>query len=395
MTQLAIITLENEMDLTLAYKKSIRVGELLKLTISTQTAFATAVSEVCREMIDKGWDGEAILGTVAEDGRFFIAACISGKIDEVFGRNNEGVEYARKLIPVLNINLEQDSVEIMLKLGIPKANRIDQRKIIEIQQQLELEGPISAYEEVKQKNAQLHQLNQQKELALIHANFLNEQKNEFLSIVSHELNTPLTVLRSYAQIACRAENGKNEVLSKYLNKIESQSSKIGTLIQQLMDVSKIEQGTITYQFEATDMNPYLQEVINGMVLMFYTHQVSAELGPDCRLNIDRLRLEQVLNNIIGNAAKYSANGSKIAITTAMTDGQFTVHIKDEGIGMSEEALDKVFNKFYRSENVTRKYNGLGMGLYIASRIVQDHQGNIQVQSKEGQGSVFSFSLPVA
>lgn len=394
MTPLSTIALENEMDLTLAYKKSIRVGELLKLTISTQTAFATAVSEVCREIIDKGWDGKAVLGTIAEEGRFFMVAHIAGKIDDVFSKGSEGIEYARKLVPVLNINTEQDNVTIELKLGIPRANRLDQRKVNEIKQQLEQEGPISPYEEVKQKNAVLHQINQQKELALVHANFLNEQKNEFLSIVSHELNTPLTVLRSYAQIARRAEDGNNETLAKYLGKIESQSSKIATLIQQLMDISKIEQGTISYQFEAIDMNAYLQEAISNMALIFHTHEVRANLGTDCRLNIDRLRMEQVMNNLIGNAAKYSANGSKITITTAVAGGQFTIHIQDEGIGMSAETLDKVFDKFYRSENVTRKYNGLGMGLYIASRIVQDHQGDIRVQSNEGQGSVFSFSLPL-
>src|ERR1700761_199723 len=169
MTEFAAITLENEMDLTLAYKKSIRTAELLGLTISTQTAFATAVSEVCREVIDKAFDGVAQIGAINDGGRFFITANISCRIDDYFNRSNDGVEFARKLVPVLDIEVVGDKLTISLKLGIPRSVRVDQIKVNAVKKQLEVEGPMSAYEEVKMRNAELHQINQQHEQALTHA----------------------------------------------------------------------------------------------------------------------------------------------------------------------------------------------------------------------------------
>ncbi len=392
MTELAAITLENEMDLTLAYKRSIRVCELLGLTISTQTAFATAVSEVCREVIDKAVEGKAVLGTVHEDNRFFITAEIKGQISEAFEKGSGGLEYARKLVPVLEFSETETEVSVMLKLGIPRTARLDARKVADVKRLLVKEGPVSAYEEVKLRNAELHQLNEQKELALLHSNLLNEQKNEFLSVASHELNTPLTVLRSFAQIARKIEGGKDAKLSGYLSKIEMQTTKLSALIKQLLDISKIENGNITYNLESTDFNTYLEEILNGIAPTLPGHKIEIILSDDCKVKLDRLRIEQVVNNLISNAAKYSAADTMITIRTSITKGKLTVSVEDEGIGMSVETIDRVFQKFYRNADVSKRYSGLGMGLYIASRIVTDHHGDMSVKSKEGKGSVFSFSL---
>lgn len=394
MTQLGIVTLENEMDLILAYKKSIRVAEVLGLTIATQTAFATAVSEVCREVIDKAYDGVAKMVAFADEGRFFLAANINCRIDADFERNNPGFDYARKLVPVLSTVYENYHLTILLKLGIPRSAKIDQKKAGLIKLQLEKEGPISAYEEIKQKNAQLQNINQQHEIALISAESLDRQKNEFLSIASHELNSPLTILRSFTQMALRQDNGADEKLTGRLKKIDQQSAKLVTLIQQLLDISKIEHGNINYNFKPVGANESITTWLENIKVLIPTHTLQVKLGADTLINIDELRIEQVLTNIVVNAAKYSEAGSTIIVSSSLTDNFLIVSVEDEGIGMSAETLDHIFTKFYRSEHVTKKYNGLGMGLYIASRIMADHNGKIDVSSEVGKGSVFSFSLPV-
>src|ERR1700744_4302074 len=166
MTEFAAITLENEMDLTLAYKRSIRTAELLGLTVSTQTAFATEVSEVCREVIDKAFDGIARLGTIIEDNRFFLTAEINFIENDDWKNMQEGFEYARKLVPTFETARQSDRVSVILKLGIPRSARVDMQKISFIKAQFEREGPANAYEEVKQKNAELSRIKLQNELAL-------------------------------------------------------------------------------------------------------------------------------------------------------------------------------------------------------------------------------------
>jgi len=395
MTTLATITLENEMDLILAYKKAIHIGDLLGLSVSTQTAFATAVSEVCREVIDKSADGVALLGTGMEDSRFFLFAKIRFTSYEKFKPDNEGYEYARKLIPVLETQINDQNVETVLKLGIPRSMKVDKKKVLEVSKTLDQEGPISAYEEVKLRNAGLQLINQQNEIDLLQSNYLNQQKNEFLSVASHELNSPLTILRSYSQIALRVEAGKNPALTNYLKKIELQSGKMAQLIRQLLDVSKIENGKLIYDKHEIDFNEFIETTSETLVQLVPTHHVTVTYDGNCNIMIDRMRIEQVMNNLVSNAAKYSQAGTAIRIKTKIADDMAMVWVEDDGIGMSEETMKSIFGKFYRSESIIRKYSGLGMGLYIASRIIADHKGTMNVTSIEGKGSTVSFSLPVS
>jgi len=394
MTELLSTSLENEMDLILAYKKSIKTAELLGLTISTQTAFATAVSEVCREVIDKAFDGKLALGAESDSGRFSMVAKITFVDDDELRSFREGFEYAKKLVPAFDYFSEGDDVTVELKMGIPRSARVDHRKVTEVKRYFDTEGPINPYEEVKLKNVELNKLNEEREMALTHANYLNKQKDEFLSVASHELNTPLTVLTTLAQLANRLEGGKDAKLHEFLRKIEIQSSKLRVLISQLLVMSKIESDRPDYKMERVDGNDFVEVCVELLRHFTTEHEVVLKLtDTNCAILVDKLRLEQVLNNLVGNAAKYSAKGTRISVTTTMDEGEFCISVADEGIGMSDETMTHVFNKFYRSEDVTHRYRGLGMGLYIASRIVQDHNGEILIKSKEGEGSTFSVCLP--
>ncbi|RVU02858.1 HAMP domain-containing histidine kinase [Mucilaginibacter limnophilus] len=394
MTTLTQITLENEMDLILAYKKSMRTAELLGLTLSTQTAFSTAVSEVCREVIDKAEGGMATLGATADEGRFFFTAVISCRTGEYFNRSSEGIEYARKLVPILEIAATEEKLNITLKLSIPRSTRIDQRRISVVKAEIEQEGPISAYEEVKMRNSELQRINQQKELALLSANYLNEQKTEFLSIAAHELNTPLTVLRSYAELAMRMDNGQSDKLTQMLTKIFRQSGKVVALVKQLLDISKLETGIIEYDKEPTNWKVFQEQIMEDLQLAVPNHNLVSSAPVDAAIFADRIRIEQVLNNVVGNAAKYSARQADIQVSSMVEDNDLVISVTDKGIGMSAQTVKNIFQKFYRSDDTIKKYSGLGMGLYVASRIVTDHGGNITVTSVEGEGSTFNIHLPL-
>ncbi len=257
------------------------------------------------------------------------------------------------------------------------------------------EGPTNAYEEVKLKNAELSRIKVQHELALVNANYLNKQKDEFLSIASHELNSPLTILRSLAQLAIKHNKTDDQQMQDFLTRIELQTTKLRILIQQLLDKAKIESGQLDYVREKIKLNDFICETVDLYRMLAPAHTLVTVLSEDCLINIDKLRIEQVMNNLMANAAKYSAKGSQITIRPEVKDGSVIINVVDQGIGLSEENMTQVFKKFYRSEQTQKNYYGLGMGLYIASMIVDGHEGKIWVTSELGKGSVFSFSLPVA
>ncbi len=393
MMVLANFSLENEMDQILAYKKSIRIGELLGLSISTQTTFATAVSEVSREVIDKAKNAIAEIGTATEGDRFSLFARITCTAEQQMVSNNEGFEYARKLVPVLDISIAKDALVAVLKLAIPRANKLNAQKISMIKLQIENEGPSSAYEEIKLRNAQLSHLNQQQQLNLEQAIMLDQKKSDFLSLAGHEINTPLTVLHSYLQIALQTGKADPEARDRYLSKAIYQSAKLTKIVQQLLDLTKIEQGQLNYTKSDISFNSFLEEITDGLTALVPNHVLTVQTGQEAIIFMDQLRIEQVLQNLIVNAAKYSEPGTNIYLRTALRGDQLLVEVEDEGIGMDEKIFPDIFNKFYRNENVQQKYHGLGMGLFVTSKIVADHHGTIEVISAVGKGSRFSVLIP--
>lgn len=394
MIHLVQVSLENEMDLTIAYKRSIKAAELLGLSLSTQTAFATAVSEVCREVIDKTHEGNASIEVHIEGERFSLAAIITYR--EVSGMESlqGGIQYAKKLIPIFNYTITDGIGRIELKLGIPRSAMVNRLKAITVKDYFGQAEPNTPYEEVRQRNLQLFLINEESEIALQQEKYLNEQKNEFLSVAGHELKTPLTILRAYTQMALRTECSPATLA--HLKKVDTQAQKLQTMILQLLDISKIEKGNADYNLERTDFRVYMNEMSDLIRQLVPSHELIIEMNHfDVELNIDRLRVEQVIMNIVGNAAKYSPAGKQIKLYTQLTSNdELVISVEDQGIGMSEEELLKVFAKFYRVSDVTRLYNGLGMGLYICSKIIKDHGGRIWVESVHGKSSTFHFTIPI-
>jgi len=390
------LNLENEMDVIVAHKRSIRVGALLNLSISSQTTFTTAISECCREVIEITRGGLLIFRVTNEDDKYCLAALIRYKDAE--GGNHAsretGLDYAKKLVSQFNISFEDGLSIIELKINIPRAGYPSVEKIAQMIDYFTNEYPSSPYERVKKEKEELNRLASEQEEQLIRSRYINEKKTEFLSIASHELKTPLTTIKAFAQLAMADGEACSENVKMYLSKINTQSDKLYKLIQQLLDVSKVESGQLDFSMEAVGMNNYLQDIVTLIGKSIPTHKILIELKEDVVASIDKLRMEQVLSNILINSAKYSNAHSLIRVTTTLlAENMLVISVCDEGIGISEDGLQKVFEKFFRVEEIARSYSGLGMGLYIASKIITGHGGKIWAESQLGKGSTFHFSLP--
>lgn len=236
---------------------------------------------------------------------------------------------------------------------------------------------------------------QLKERELLESKHLEEKKNEFLSIASHELKTPLTVIKGFAQLAiAQLSKGSIEDVKGYLSRVEAQSSKIHLLIQQLLDVSKIENGRLEYSFQEIDVKQYLYQIVESFQHLV-PNPIKLHINYNAFVKIDALRMEQVLSNLISNASKYSDKETPIEITTIIIKDTISIAVTDYGIGISEENLERIFQRFFRVNQNNINASGLGMGLYIAAKIIKDHGGDIWAHSIFGTGSTFHFTLPIS
>jgi PAS domain S-box-containing protein len=221
---------------------------------------------------------------------------------------------------------------------------------------------------------------------------LNNYKDEFMAMASHELKTPLTVIKANLQLlALQLQYDPNY---GFVDKTMKQVNKLGNLISDLFDVSKIQAGQLQLNYSEFDLNELLAETIGSIAHTFNTHkiQIVAEEEP-IRITADYLRLEQVLINIITNAIKYSPTSDTVIITARRDNGNVIISIKDFGIGIPKEDQEKVFSRFFRVRGLASTFSGSGIGLYISSEIIKHHGGNMWVESEENIGSTFYFSIP--
>jgi signal transduction histidine kinase len=395
MKEVVTISLENDMDLALAHRKSLKVAEKLGLTIATQTTFATAVSEIVRIVIEYTDNGSLAIGLDENKTRYALTALISFKSEVAFTAADEGFFYAQKLVPEFQLTTEGGITLIEMKIGLPRSLNLDQAKISVLKEFFNSQPPLSAYEEIKRRNLDLLKITEQKEEQIRQSKLVDEKKTEFISIASHELKTPITVLKAYTQIAKATKEPLSDQLKVLLNKIDLQASKLTSLVQQLLDISKIENGNLQYTMQRVSANNFIDGQLSVMQHILPNHTLESVLDKDADVLIDIIRMEQVFSNLLGNAAKYSKPNTKVEIKTLVEEtGYVTITVKDHGKGMSAETMGSIFKKFYRAQDVMKTHSGLGMGLYVSSKIINDHGGKIWVESKEDEWTKFHFSLPV-
>jgi two-component system sensor histidine kinase VicK len=225
---------------------------------------------------------------------------------------------------------------------------------------------------------------------------LEQKKGEFISFVSHELKTPLTSMRSYVQLARqRAEKMADSFLTNTLSRAESQTQKMEKMINDFLNISRFDEGHMHLFPKKFDLSQLIQNCVEDAALGS-KHNIISSITPGLMIEGDPEMISLVVINLISNAKKYSEVDSDIIISCEQKQETVTVRVQDQGIGISKDNQEMLFQKFYRIQSEdTRKIGGFGIGLYLAANVVQLHGSNIAVESQPGVGSAFHFSLPLA
>jgi signal transduction histidine kinase/GAF domain-containing protein len=226
---------------------------------------------------------------------------------------------------------------------------------------------------------------------------LDRKKDEFLSVASHELRTPLTTIKGYTQLLAQTINDlPPEERMTYLNAVLGEVDRMMGLISELLDVSRIETNRLQIDCQPVRWLEFLDRRANAFRIQnpARTIRFSAEIA-ETTLQVDPDRMRQVVDNLISNAIKYSAEGTDIELFARIEETHMLTAVIDKGIGIPTDEIPKLFERFHRARNVSsRYYGGLGLGLYIAKAIVEAHSGSIHVASEEGQGATFTIRLPL-
>ena len=224
---------------------------------------------------------------------------------------------------------------------------------------------------------------------------LEWQKDNFLSIVSHELKTPLTTIKAYGQIAegMLEEKGDAKILG-IIKRMSSQVNKLTALVKDLLDFTKIQGGKLMYNETSFDFNELVKEVIDDMQKTTSTHEIKNNPGKTETIFGDKEKLSQVINNLTSNAIKDSPGATSVVISTELQKDGIELSVQDFGIGILAKDQENVFEQFYRVDKDNEStYPGMGIGLYICSEIISRQGGKIWVESIINKGSTFHTWLP--
>lgn len=222
------------------------------------------------------------------------------------------------------------------------------------------------------------------------------RKNDFIGMVSHELKTPLTTLKGYVQLLnARAVKDNDPFSMNALNKVETQINKMSELIRSFLDVSRLESGKINLTKQHFLLNELITEIIEENIFTVPDQIILFDNKKDVQVYADPEKIGAVISNLLSNAIKYSPKGKKIIFNCKANNGYAQVCVKDEGMGINQNDLTKLFDRYYRVENAqTQHISGFGIGLYLSAEIIKQHNGKIWAESEIEKGTTFYFSIPV-
>ena len=290
-------------------------------------------------------------------------------------------EYFDPPFSYLQVSIE---TAILVALGI-----VTTRRTLRISAHLE-----NVVSDLREKNQRLREKtsllesNRRKLLELDHL------KSDFVSMVSHELRTPLTSIIGFAHTLRTLPLGA-EQHNKYLGIIEAEGKRLAEMVEEYLDVSKIEAGTLALRLAPVDIHRLVQEVVEPLHLSSRV-RIEIRLDPEVpTLTGDMDRLKRVLLNLLANAVRYTAEGTAVEVSTAADNDGICFRVRDHGPGLSRHAQECVFDRFYRgTDSITERTRGSGLGLPIAKAVVEKHGGRIWVESETGHGATFLFWIPL-
>ena len=231
---------------------------------------------------------------------------------------------------------------------------------------------------------------------ITHFREAEEMKSTFISVISHELKTPVALIKGYAGTLRREDaHWDEDTIRESLGVIEEESDRLTHLIDNLLDASRLQAGQMRLDKTDVRMDKMAARMVNEFRTQTSQHAFELDFAHGfAPVQGDEERLRQVMSNLISNAIKYSPNGGQIVISGRQTDDQVYIAVTDQGIGIPAGERDRVFDRFYRVESpLSRRTQGAGLGLYLAKSVVEAHGGRIWVESNAGQGSTFVFTLP--
>lgn len=258
-----------------------------------------------------------------------------------------------------------------------------------IQKNMELEKAYRKlnliHEDLERKTAQLEEL--------------NNQKNQFLGMAAHDLRNPLALIQGYSQLLLeKFHNTEDEKTVQMLETIKRSSSTMFALINDLLDVSVIESGVVNLHLDHYHLNNIVDEILPLVSKLASDKNISLTvkcIPETIDIYCDRIKMEQILSNLITNAIKFSNPGTNIEISLGKTDTEILIAVKDQGVGIPSGEIEKIFTPFAKSSNKTTAGEpSTGLGLAIVNKVVQAHKGKIWVESEMGKGSTFYVSFPL-
>ncbi len=232
---------------------------------------------------------------------------------------------------------------------------------------------------------------------------IDEMKSEFVSTASHELRSPLAAIKSAVQLILKGHTGKiNKNQAKFLSLAERNINRLTNILNNLLDLSRMESGKIGMKIEELDLIGYIEFILSSLRPQADRKSIQLKMKVPKELPSvygDREKIEQILTNLIGNAIKFTPEGGNVSVSAGSLDGEENmtfISVRDSGIGISQDQLDKIFEKFHLVEgSLHRSVGGTGLGLAITKGLVKAHYGKIWVESELKKGSTFTFTLPIA
>lgn len=221
------------------------------------------------------------------------------------------------------------------------------------------------------------------------------RKNDFISMVSHELKTPLTSLKAYVQMLLDKDINRESLMEGALLKADIQIKRMGALIDGFLSVSRLESGKLLLYKEDFCINDLIESIKEDADLIFVSHRVEIVLSDVIIVYADKEKISSVILNLLNNAVKYSPKNSVIQINCTRYNNEVKISVSDEGVGIRDQDMKKLFERFYRVENNQNRFvAGFGIGLYLCSEIIKAHGGNIWAESIPNKSSTFYFTIPI-